>query len=158
MRTAPITGRTGPRTIRVPTIWICAVGLAAMGIPVSAIGHAGTSDAQALHGEAAPAALPLTPLEAGAHYGQALGVALVCYGIRTTATAERLPAAYSGADRDAFQTQADKVLTAWRDASSCRTAGGPNQCRLIHEWSCRDALREIGPGGTKLPGLVEAKH
>ncbi len=29
---------------------------------------------------------------------------------------------------------------------------------LIFEWSCRDALKEIGPEGTKLKGLVEAAH
>lgn len=100
----------------------------------------------------------LEPREAGARYGQALGVALVCYGLRTTSATEKLQSAYSGGDKAAFQAEADKVLSAWREASGCRTAGGPNSCRLAHEWSCRDAVREIGPDGTKFPGLVEAKN
>ena len=103
-------------------------------------------------------AAALNAREAGARYGQALGVALVCYGLRTRSEAmASLAAAYSGAsDREAFQSEADKVLKSWQEASSCQKAGGPNNCRLIHEWSCRDALLEIGPAGTKAPGLVEA--
>jgi hypothetical protein len=102
--------------------------------------------------------LKLEPREAGARYGQALGVALVCYGLRTTSAVDRLPETYTDAGRIAFQQEADKVLAAWRQASSCQAAGGPNSCRLLHEWSCRDAIREIGPGGSKLPGLVVEKH
>jgi hypothetical protein len=100
----------------------------------------------------------LNAREAGARYGQALGVALVCYGVRTRSEAlASLAATYSDAsERENFQTEADKVLKSWQEASSCRKAGGPNECRLIHEWSCRDALLEIGPAGTKAPGLVEA--
>jgi hypothetical protein len=95
--------------------------------------------------------------EAGARYGQALGVALVCYGLRTRSDGlSRLAAAHSDAkDHPDFQAEADKVLKSWQEASSCQNAGGPNPCRLVHEWSCRDALREIGPQGTELPGLVE---
>ncbi len=99
----------------------------------------------------------LDPREAGARYGQALGVALMCYGAETTPAATRLPDKFGGAERTAFQAEADKVLTAWREASSCRNAGGPNPCRLLHEWSCRDAMKEIGPQGTKLPGLITEK-
>lgn len=100
---------------------------------------------------------PLDAREAGARYGQALGVALVCYGLRTTPAADRLASAYAQTGHDAFQAEADKVLAAWREASSCRNAGGPNPCRLVYEWSCRDAIREIGPQGSKIPGLVEEK-
>jgi hypothetical protein len=100
----------------------------------------------------------LPPREAGARYGQALGVALVCYGLRTTSALDRLPTTYTNNSRQAFQEEADKVLAAWREASTCRTAGGPNSCRLIHEWSCRDAILEIGPNGTKMPGLIEENH
>ena len=99
----------------------------------------------------------LDPREAGTRYGQALGVSLVCYGMTTTLAVDRLASRYTAADKEAFQAVADKVLTSWREASTCKNAGGPNSCRLIHEWSCRDAMREIGPQGTKLPGLVMEK-
>jgi hypothetical protein len=96
--------------------------------------------------------------EAGARYGQALGVALVCYGLKTTPAVERLAAAYPEADQDTFRAEAERVLAAWRASSTCQKSGGPNPCRLAHEWSCRDALREIGPDGTRLPGLVELRN
>lgn len=117
---------------------------------------AGAGDA-ASGGAAAPSPGPLAPREAGARHGQALGVALMCYGMRTTAALTRLPSAYTGADRAAFEAESAKVLIAWREASTCRAAGGPNACRLSYEWSCSSALREIGPRGTALPGLVEPK-
>jgi hypothetical protein len=103
---------------------------------------------------------PMTAREAGARYGQALGVALVCYGLKTrSGEMANLAAAHSSeSERAEFQEEADKVLKSWQDASSCKNAGGPNNCRLIHEWSCRDALLEIGPSGSKIPGLVEAAH
>jgi hypothetical protein len=100
----------------------------------------------------------LDPREAGARYGQALGVALVCYGLRTTSAVDSLPAIYANEAQPAFREEAEKVLATWRKASSCKTAGGPNPCRLAHEWSCRDALIEIGPNGSKLPGLIEKKR
>lgn len=103
-------------------------------------------------------AASLNAREAGARYGQALGVALVCYGLKARSEAmASLAATYSDAsEREVFQAEADKVLKSWQEARSCQKAGGPNPCRLIHEWSCRDALLEIGPAGTKIPGLVEA--
>ncbi len=98
----------------------------------------------------------LTPREAGARYGQALGSEHICFGLlRTTDAVARLAEKYSGADRKAFKDEADKIFNAWRDA--CRQSGGPNQCRLVHEWNCRAALREIGPEGSALAGLVEQK-
>ncbi len=99
----------------------------------------------------------LEPREAGARYGQALGAALVCYGLSTTAAVPLLPATYVDKDRQAFDQEADRVLLAWREASICHAAGGPNPCRLAYLWSCRDAVREIGPNGTKLPGLIQEK-
>lgn len=98
-----------------------------------------------------------SPREAGTRYGQAAGVALVCYGMRTTPAAETLKARFTGPDQSAFQEEAEKVLAAWRELHACRRATGPNECRLSHAWSCRDAMREIGPAGSALPGLVEAK-
>jgi hypothetical protein len=106
-----------------------------------------------------PAATAMSTREAGARYGQALGVALVCYGLKTRPDAlARLAAAHSDARESSdFEEEANKVLKSWQEASSCQKAGGPNTCRLIHEWSCRDALLEIGPSGTKVPGLVEVQ-
>lgn len=106
-----------------------------------------------LAGAASPAAA-MTPAEAGTRYGQALGVALVCYGMKTTEAVQKLAANYTGDDAKSFQAAADKTLINWQEAKSCVKAGSPNACRLIHEWSCRDALREIGPEGAALPGLV----
>lgn len=101
---------------------------------------------------------PLDARAAGARHGQALGVALVCYGLKTTPAVEKLPSAYSGDDLKAFNQESEKVLLSWQKAKSCVKAGGPNECRLIFEWSCREALIEIGPEGTKLKGLVETAH
>lgn len=100
---------------------------------------------------------PLPPREGGARYGQALGVALICYGLRTTPALERLPSQYAGDARTEFESESEKTLAAWREAGSCKKAGGPNACRLVHAWSCRAALNEIGPEGSILPGLVEQK-
>jgi hypothetical protein len=133
-----------------------ALAAAALCAVIGAGAHAGTPGA-ATGGDANAAAVSLDPREAGARYGQAMGVALVCYGLRTTPATDRLKAKYSGADQDAFQTEAEKVLSAWREASTCQSAGGPNACRLAHEWSCQAALREIGPRGSKLPGLITEK-
>jgi hypothetical protein len=129
--------------------------VAALSAAIGARPSAGGSQAPAAGDTATANALD--PREAGARYGQALGVALICYGLRTTPATDRLKEKYSGADREAFQTEADKVLSAWREASTCRAAGGPNACRLAYEWNCQAALREIGPHGTKLPGLVAEK-
>lgn len=106
---------------------------------------------------ASEAAETMTARQAGARHGQALGVALVCYGLHTTPEINKLASKYRGSDADDFKAQSEKVLLTWKDATSCKSAGGPNECRLLHEWSCRDAVREIGPNGTAVPGLVEAK-
>jgi hypothetical protein len=95
------------------------------------------------------------PRETGMRYGQALGVARVCYGLRTTEAAGQLEHIYEGAEREAFRAEAEKVLASWQEALSCAKTGGPNECRLIYEMSCRDAYREIGPEGSQFPGLVE---
>ena len=115
----------------------------------------------ALSAVAAPAkpelVVPENPREAGARYGQAAGVALVCYGMRITGLPEELKAKYQGEALEAFNDQAELIVASWKDTLSCKHAGGPNQCRLSHAFSCAEAMKEIGPKGTKLPGLVEAK-
>ncbi len=85
--------------------------------------------------------------DAGARYGQALGVAIVCYGLKTTPRVDALKSTYAGGDRAAFKSAADEVIAGWQEARGCRLAGGPNECRLSIEWSCREALGEIGPEG-----------
>lgn len=84
-------------------------------------------------------------------------MALVCYGMRITDAPEALKTKYQGEALAAFNEEAEKVLVAWQDVLSCKYAGGPNQCRLSHAYSCAAAMKEIGPQGTKLPGLVEEK-
>ena len=101
--------------------------------------------------------VPENPREAGARYGQAAGVALVCYGMRITGAPEMLKTKYQGEALAAFNDQAERILGMWKDTLSCKKAGGPNQCRLSQAFSCAEAMKEIGPNGKKLPGLVEAK-
>ncbi len=116
--------------------------LAANGVALAtSTGTTPVGQTSALH------APPLPPREAGARHGQALGVALICYGLHTTPAVQRLPAEYAGDARAAFESESQKTLAAWREAGSCKAAGGPNACRLVHEWSCRAALLEIGPEG-----------
>jgi hypothetical protein len=131
---------------------VLAAALAAA-IPMPA--GAGTTAAPA--GTAVTLPAPLPPREAGARYGQALGVALICYGLRTTSALDRLPSQYAGDARTEFDSESEKTVAAWRETGSCKKAGGPNACRLVHEWSCHAALNEIGPDGSVLPGLVEQK-
>jgi hypothetical protein len=102
-------------------------------------------------------AQPMTPKDAGARYGEAAGAVLVCYGLRITPQVAELRARYQGADLAEFDAQAGKILAAWRDTLNCQHADGPNDCKVSQQWSCRQALQEIGPGGSKVPGLVEAK-
>lgn len=98
-----------------------------------------------------------TPTQLGIRYGQAAGVALVCYGLQVSPDVEKLKARFSGADLETFNTQAKKILTAWEKTLRCENSGGPNECKLSHTWSCQQGLRELGPEGTVLPGLVEQR-
>lgn len=100
----------------------------------------------------------LTPaMEAGARYGQALGVELMCLDLRIQPAADALKSKFEGADLAAFTAQSEKILEMWKDALSCKHAGGPNECKLSHMWSCQEAVKEIGPQGTKIPGLIGPK-
>lgn len=102
------------------------------------------------------AAKALSAREAGARYGQAAGVAIVCYGLEVvTARVEELRARYRDTDLSEFDAEASKILAAWKETASCRNSHGPNPCKLSQVWSCQEALREIGPQGTAAPGLVE---
>jgi hypothetical protein len=96
--------------------------------------------------------------DAGARYGEAAGAALVCHELQITPRVAELRARYQGHELDEFDAQAGKILQAWRAALSCEHADGPNDCKISQQWSCRQALQEIGPGGSAVPGLVEPKN
>lgn len=99
-----------------------------------------------------------TPIELGTRYGQAAGIALLCYGLKVKSNkAETLKNRFSGEDRKSFDEQAGKILAAWEKTLRCEDSGGPNECKLSHTWSCQQGLKELGPNGTVIPGLVEQR-
>ncbi len=99
----------------------------------------------------------LSPTVAGQRGGEAAGAALVCYGLRITKQGAELRSQFQGADLAEFDAQAGKVLEAWQLVKTCTHAGGPNECKVSQQWNCLMALREIGPQGSALPGLIEPK-
>lgn len=103
-----------------------------------------------------PSAKQLSAREAGARYGEAAGAVLVCNGLKITAQVAELRGRYQGADLAEFDAQAGKVLQAWREALNCEHAEGPKDCQVSQQWSCRQAMREIGPSGSEVRGLVES--
>jgi hypothetical protein len=98
---------------------------------------------------------PLSPRDAGARQGQAIGASIVCPGTHMTKKAEDLGGAYSGADLEAFNVQSARVTEVWRNLLNCDPQGGPDRCRIINQKSCLEAAQEIGPAGSVLPGLIE---
>ena len=98
---------------------------------------------------------PLTAKDAGARYGEAAGAALVCYGFKITPQVTELRARYQGDDLAEFDAQAGKVLQAWRSTLTCEHADGPSDCKVSQQWNCQQALRDIGPDGSAVRGLVE---
>ncbi|MFZ0709681.1 MAG: hypothetical protein WAM53_06540 [Terrimicrobiaceae bacterium] len=103
-----------------------------------------------------PNSLPAA--EAGRRFGEAAGAALVCYGlrIRTDQVAE-LRSKYRDAALTEFDEQAAKTIQPWQATKTCENANGPNECKVSQQWSCLQAVQEIGPGGSAVPGLVEPK-
>lgn len=97
----------------------------------------------------------LSPRDAGARYGQALGALEICYGSRLTAAGDALRSRFSGADNDVFKAQAAKIFNAWHTVKNCANADDPNQCKIIMDKSCAAAEAEIGTHGSVMPGLVE---
>lgn len=97
----------------------------------------------------------LSPKDAGARYGQALGAVEICIGSKVTEKSKALEAGYSGADLDAFKLQAAKVFDAWLKVKACARSDDPNQCKIIMDRSCEAAAAEIGASGSAIPGLVE---
>ncbi|MFN0219062.1 MAG: hypothetical protein ACKVP4_09640 [Hyphomicrobium sp.] len=103
----------------------------------------------------ADAEAPISARDAGARFGQALGTVEICIGSKITSKASAMEAAYSGADLDAFKTQAAKVFDAWLKVKACAKQVDPNQCKIIMDKSCAAAEAEIGPAGSVAPGLVD---
>jgi hypothetical protein len=100
----------------------------------------------------------LAAAEAGRRFGEAAGAALVCYGLRIrTDQVSELRSKYRGDALTEFDEQAAKTLQAWQAAKTCENANGSNECKVSQQWSCLQAVQEIGPGGTAVPGLVEPK-
>ena len=98
----------------------------------------------------------LTPKDAGARYGQALGAVEICTGAKVTDKASALNSVYSGSDLDTFKAQATKIYDAWLKVKHCVRQDDPNQCKVIMDESCAAAIAEIGPSGTAVPGLLDA--
>jgi hypothetical protein len=98
----------------------------------------------------------LTPKDAGARYGQALGAVEICIGAKVTDKASALNSVYSGSDLEAFKAQAAKIYDAWIKVKNCVRQDDPNQCKVIMDESCAAAIAEIGPAGTAVPGLLDA--
>ena len=128
---------------------LCAAAVPAAAAPRPLLHSASTAPADAK---------PLSAKDAGARYGEAAGAALVCYGLRITPQVAELRARYQGADQAEFDAQASKILQAWRGTLNCEQADGPNDCKVSQQWSCRQALQEIGPSGSAVRGLVEPKE
>jgi hypothetical protein len=105
----------------------------------------------------APAAASLSARDAGARYGEAAGAALVCLRLKITPRVAELRARYEGDGLAEFDAQAAKVLQSWRSTQTCEHANGPDDCKVTQQLSCKLAMKEIGPGGTVIEGLVDAK-
>jgi len=115
-----------------------------------------TTLALAQEAQGQPNSLPAA--EAGRRFGEAAGAALLCYGLRIrTDQVTELRSKYRGHDLAEFDEQAAKTLQAWQATRTCENANGPNECKVSQQWSCLQAVQEIGPGGTTVPGLVEPK-
>ena len=100
----------------------------------------------------------LPAAEAGRRFGEAAGAALVCYGLRIRIDqVTELRSKYRGHDLAEFDEQAAKILQAWQATRTCENANGPNECKVSQQRSCLQAVQEIGPGATTVPGLVGPK-
>lgn len=106
----------------------------------------------------AGASSSLSPQEAGARYGEALGAIEVCDGTALTDKAKNLKASFSGAELDRFTAQAAKIYSAWVTVKNCVHQNDPNPCRIIMQKSCLEAMSEIGPQGSALPGLLDVRN
>lgn len=97
----------------------------------------------------------LSPRDAGARFGQALGALEICHGASLTAAGDALRSAFAGSDNEVFKAQAAKIFDAWMAVKNCVNGRDPNQCKIIMDKSCAAAEAEIGKNGAIMPGLVE---
>jgi hypothetical protein len=93
--------------------------------------------------------------DAGARYGQALGVLEVCYGSKLTGKAKSLETTFTGDDLADFKAAAARIYDAWAKVRGCTNQKDPNTCKIIMDKSCLAAEAEIGPKGNAMPGLVD---
>jgi len=94
----------------------------------------------------------LSPEEAGARYGQAMGASRLCRGYEVLPGADELAATFKDDELTAFQEAAARVVQAWQRTTSCQD--GPIMCMRYQFASCNEAMREIGPEGVRYPGLI----
>jgi hypothetical protein len=94
----------------------------------------------------------LSPEEAGARYGQAMGASRLCRGYEVLPGADELAATFKGDELRAFREAAARVVQAWQRTTSCQD--GPIMCMRYQLASCNEAMREIGPEGVRYPGLI----
>ena len=94
----------------------------------------------------------LSPEEAGARYGQAMGASRLCKGYEVLPGADELAATFKGDELRAFREAAARVVQAWQRTTSCQD--GPIMCMRYQLASCNEAMREIGPEGVRYPGLI----
>ncbi len=111
---------------------------------IIAVSLAGIADAGRQGG--VPGTSKLSPEEAGARYGQALGAGRLCRGFKVLPGADELAATFKGDELATFQKAAARIVQAWQAMTNCQ--GGPHVCMCSHMASCYEALREIGPEGT----------
>jgi len=97
----------------------------------------------------------ISPSDLGARYGEALGAVEICIGAKVTAKAKALEGLFTGADLDAFRERSEKIHAAWLGVKRCANQDDPNQCKIIMDRSCAAAIKEIGPKGSALPGLID---
>ena len=96
----------------------------------------------------------LSPEEAGARYGQAMGASRLCRGYEVLPGADELAATFKDDEPTAFQEAAARVVQAWQRTTSCQD--GPIMCMRYQLASCNEAMREIGPEGVRYPGLIDS--
>ncbi len=107
---------------------------------------------------AAPAREALSAKDRGARYGQALGASLVCPFVHLLPAAEELRPSLPGADREQFEAEAKRVALVWQKTLACDPRADINRCRVLSEKSCSEAIRELGPEGTAVNGVLEFRR
>jgi len=136
-----------------PTALLLSCAAVVLQSPSFAVGSV-TTDAK----EAARTAVAqMTPHDVGSRYGQALGAIEICPGTQTTVKVPALNTIYTGAEFQAFQTQAFRIYNAWIKLKQCATVDDPSECKVVVDESCAAAIIEIGPSGTVFPGLLEGQ-